>query len=532
MTSPPHVRAAATVVLDPAARRRVLTCMCLALMLVVAFMPALNLALPDIALDLSASFTALTWIVDSYTVALAGLVLPLGALGDRVGRRAVLVAGTVVFGGAAFAAVASSGTTALIVWRSVMGLGAAMIMPGTLSTVTAVFPQDRRGRAVAIWSACAGVGSILGMLASGALLEWFSWRSIFLAGGCAAAVMALASVLWAPETKDPSPGRFDTAGAVCTAVAPGALAYALIAGNEEGWSTPDVVAALTVAVVTGVAYAVLGRRAENPLLDPRLFRVPDFSAGSIALTVQFMVLFGFYFVGLQYLRLILEYGPLTSAVALVPVALVVVPVSLVAPALAQRYGTRAVLACGLVLLGASLVALSLLTAASGYFPFLAALLLAGLGLGLTGPVGTTAITASLPADQQGVASAANDATREIGAALGVALMGSVFGNRYRSSLTLDPGGLPEAATDAVRRSPVGGLYVADRLGPRGAALAEDVRNAFMSGMSASVLAVAVVTAAAVCALAGSGRRRKPGGDRTGQGARSAGRKGVGAMMRD
>jgi len=182
--------------------------------------------------------------------------------------------------------------------------------------------------------------------------------------------------------------------------------------------------------------------------------------------------------------------------------------------------TLLVLACGLVLLGASLVALSLLTAASGYFPFLAGLLLAGFGLGLTGPVGTTAITASLPADQQGVASAANDATREIGAALGVALMGSVFGNRYRSSLTLDLGALPEAATDAVRRSPVGGLYVAGRLGPRGAALAEDVRNAFMSGMSASVLAVAVVTAAAVCALAGGRRRRKPGGARTGRGRRA------------
>ncbi len=500
----PAVTSTATLALAPAARRRILTVMCLALMLVVAFMPALNLALPDIGLDLSASFTALTWIVDSYTVALAGLVLPLGALGDRIGRRAVLVAGTIVFGGAAFAAVASSSTTALIAWRAVMGLGAAMIMPGTLSTITAIFPPDRRTRAVAIWSACAGVGTILGMLASGALLEWFSWRSIFLAGGCAAAVMALAARLGAPETKDPSPGRFDTTGAVCAALAPGALAYALIAGNEDGWRTPHVVAALVVAVVAGVAYAVLGSRAENPLLDPRLFRVRDFTAGSVTLTVQFMVLFGFYFVGLQYLRLILDFGPLKSAVALVPVAVVVVPVSLVAPALAQRYGVRPVLACGLVLLGASLVALSLLTAASGYLPFLGSLLLAGFGLGLTGPVGTSAITGSLSADQQGVASAANDATREVGAALGVALMGSVFGSRYRSSLTLDLGGLPGSRGRG--RTPLSSRRAVRGEPPRtaGAALADDVRNAFMTGMSAAVIAVAVVTAVAVCSL-GTGR---------------------------
>ncbi|MEU3839070.1 MFS transporter [Streptomyces sp. NPDC028635] len=507
MTSPPAPpTAAVAVVQDGVARRRVLCVMCLALMLVVAFMPALNLALPDIALDLSASFTSLTWIVDSYTVALAGLVLPLGALGDRVGRRAVLVAGTLVFGGAAFAAAVSSGPTALIVWRAVMGVGAAMIMPGTLSTVTAVFPAGRRGRAVAIWSACAGAGSILGMLASGALLEWFSWRSVFLAGGCVALAMAPAALLGAPETKDPSPGGFDAAGAVCTALAPGALVYALIAGNDEGWRTPSVAAALVVAVLAAAAYVLLGLRARHPLLDPRLFRLRDFSAGTTALTVQFMVLFGFYFVGLQYLRLILGFGPLKSAVALVPVGLVVVPASLIAPRMVRWSGMRAVLAAGLALLAAGLVTLSLLTADSGYPPFLGSLVLAGAGIGLTGTVGTSAITGSLPADRQGVASAANDATREVGAALGVALMGSVFGSHYRSSLTVDLGRLPATAADAVRRSPVGGLYVAQRLGPRGAALADDVRNAFMSGMSAAVVAVAVVTAAALCYLAAAPRR--------------------------
>ncbi|MEV8464936.1 MULTISPECIES: MFS transporter [Streptomyces] len=496
--------------LDPAARRAVLAVMCLALMLVTASMSALNLALPDIGLDLSASFTSLTWIVDAYTVALAGLVLPLGALGDRVGRRSVLLAGSVVFGGAAFTASAVSTTTALILCRVVMGLGAAMIMPGTLSTVTAVFPAEQRAKAVAVWSSCAAAGSILGMLVSGALLEWFSWRSIFVTGGLVASVTALAVALRAPESKDTSPGRFDTAGAVCTALAPGALVYALIAGSDQGWRTPQVVAALAVAVAAGGAYVVIGLRTENPLLDPRLFRLREFSAGSVALTVQFMVLFGFYFVGLQYLRLVLGYGPLLSAVALVPVALVVVPTSQATPLFVRRVGMRGVMISGLALLASGLLAMSLLTAASGYLPFLGSLLLAGLGLGLTGAVGTSAITGSLPAEQQGVASAANDATREVGASIGIALMGSVFGSRYRSSLTTDLDGLPGQAADAVRRSPVGGLYVADLLGPRGTALAQDVRDAFMSGMSGAVIAVAVVTAAAICFLGlGARTSRKP-----------------------
>ncbi|WP_231975997.1 MFS transporter [Streptomyces sp. 3214.6] len=473
---------------------------CFALMLVTASMSALNLALPDIGLDLSASLSSLTWIVDSYTVALAGLVLPLGALGDRVGRRVVLIFGTVVFGGAALAAAESSSTTALIVWRAVMGLGAAMMMPQTLATITAVFPPGRRGKAVAIWSGCAAAGSILGMLASGGLLELFSWRSIFVAGGFAAGATVLATALRVPESRDTAAPRFDGAGAVCTALAPGALVYALIAGSDEGWRTPPVIVALAVALVAGTAYVLVGLRTSKPLLDPRLFRIRDFSSGSVALTVQFMVLFGFYFVGLQYLRLILGYGPLKSAVALVPVALVVVPISLAVPVLVQRIGMRAVLVSGLALLGSGLVVLSMLTAASGYLPFLGSLVLAGFGIGLTGTTGTSAITDSLPDGQQGVASAVNDATREVGAAIGIALMGSVFGSAYRSALTVNLDQLPDAA-EAVRGSPVAGLQVAERLGPQGAALADDVRDAFMSGMSAAVVAVAVVTGAAVCYLA-------------------------------
>ncbi|MHC3471056.1 MFS transporter [Streptomyces sp. 7R007] len=479
----------------------VVSAMCLALALVTASMSALNLALPELAVGLSASTTSLTWIVDGYAVALSGLVLPLGALGDRLGRRAVLVAGAVLFGAAALAASGASDTTALIVWHAVMGLGAAMIMPGTLSTITAVLTPAQRPKGVAIWSGCAAAGVIMGMLVSGALLEWFSWRAIFVASAVAAAGAAVAALVLAPETRDADAHRrrFDVAGAVCTALAPGALVYALVEGNDGGWGRARVVGALAVTVLAAVAYVLLGLRAAHPMLDPRLFRIRSFKAGAVTIAVQFMAVFGFYFVGLQYLQLVLGYSPLKSALALVPVALVVVPTSQTTPYLVGRLGMRTVMVGGLLLLGSGLVALSLLGAGSGYLPFLGSLVLAGFGIGTTGAVGTSAITGALTRDQQGVASAVNDVTREVGAAIGIALVGSVFGSHYRSALP-DVSRLPPVAADAVRRSPAGGLYVAERIGPEGTALASAVKDAFMTGMSAALSTVAVVLAVAVCFL--------------------------------
>ncbi|MGW4562047.1 MFS transporter [Streptomyces sp. NPDC004561] len=480
--------------------RGAMVAMCLTLILIASSMSALNLALPQLALDLGASTTSLTWIVDGYTVVLAGLVLPLGALGDRHGRRAVLVGGTAVFGAAALTASFASGSTELVAWRMVMGLGAAMMMPGTLSTMTAVLPADQRARGVAVWAGCAAGGVALGLLASGALLEWFSWRSIFTAAAAAALVTAVVAVLFAPETREARPRGFDAAGAVCTSIAPGALVFALIEGNDVGWSEPRVVAALVVSVLAAVAYVVLGLRADEPLLDPRLFRIPGFRAGSVTIAAQFLAVFGFYFVGLQYVQLVLGYRPLKAGLALLPIGLIVAPVSQTTPRLAARFGVRAVMVTGLLLLGCGLVAMASLHAGSGYLPFLACLLVAGLGVGMTGAVGTSAITGSLTRDKQGVASAVNDVTREVGAAVGIALMGSVFGNRYRASLPEAVSRLPQDAAEAVRHSPAGGIHVAVHAGPQGAALATGVREAFMSGMSAALLAAAVVVAVAACSL--------------------------------
>ncbi|MFF2778888.1 MFS transporter [Streptomyces sp. NPDC058052] len=485
----------AAVATGRAGHNGVLFAMCLSLVLVVASVSALNLALPDLAIDLSATNASLTWIADGYTVALAALVLPLGAIGDRIGRRNVLVAGTVVFGIASLAASFADSTTTLIVWRVVMGLGAAMIMPGTLSTITAAFPPEQRVKGVATWSGFAAAGAIIGMLAAGALLEWFSWRSIFIASA-ATALLAAAALLLSPDTKDEHPSPPDVPGAVCTAVGIGTLVFAIIEGNEQGWTEPVVIAALMVTVLAFTAYAWLGLRREHPLLDPALFGIRGFRAGAIVVLVQFMAVFGFFFVGLQYLQLILGYSPLKAAAALVPVAVVVLPTSQATPHLVRRVGMKATMTAGLLLLSAGLFVISRLDVGSGYLPFLGGLVLAGFGIGLSGAVGTSAITGSLGRGQQGVASAMNDTTREVGSAVGIALMGSIYGSHYRSNLPDSLDQLPAEAAEAARDSAAAGLHVADQLGARGTALADGVKSAFMDGLSASLVAVGVIVLAA------------------------------------
>ncbi|MEV0743307.1 MFS transporter [Streptomyces sp. NPDC050549] len=479
-----------------AGHRGVLFAMCLSLVLVVASVSALNLALPDLAIDLSATNGSLTWIADGYTVALAALVLPLGAIGDRVGRRNVLLAGTLVFGAASLAASFADSTTTLVVWRVVMGLGAAMIMPGTLSTITAAFPPEQRAKGVATWSGFAAAGAIIGMLAAGALLEWYSWRSIFVTSAAAALVAAVAALVLAPDTKDGHPSPPDVPGAVCTALGIGTLVFAIIEGNEQGWTEPAVIAALVVTVLAFTAYAWLGLRNQHPLLDPALFGIRGFRAGAITVLVQFMAVFGFFFVGLQYLQLILGYSPLKAAAALVPVAVVVLPTSQATPHLVRRVGMKATMTAGLLLLSAGLFVISRLDVGSGYLPFLAGLVLAGFGIGLSGSVGTAAITGSLGRGQQGVASAMNDTTREVGSAVGIALMGSIYGSHYRSNLPDSLNQLPAEASEAARDSAAAGLHVADQLGARGAALADGVKSAFMDGLSASLIAVSIIVLAA------------------------------------
>ena len=496
LTHDRHIDHPQTVDDDISGRGATLASMCLALVLVVASVSSLNLALTGISLDLGTSSSQLTWIADGYTVALAALVLPFGALGDRFGRRTLLLIGTIVFGLAALCAAFAQSAGALISCRVGMGIGAAMIMPGTLSTITAVFPPSKRGRAVSIWAGFASSGAILGLLTCGLILEWASWRATFVITALLSAVTFVAAFVLAPNTSDPDDAGSDPCGALLSATGIGALIYGIISGAENGWTTPHALAGLAVATAALAAFVRWERTTSNPMLDVRLFTLRGFSTGTVALTVQFLCMFGFFLVGLQFLQLMLGYSPLRSAVCLLPLGMVVMPMSRVAPHIIEHFGPRAVMSAGLLLLSFGLGVLSQLDGSSSYWHFLLGLVIFGFGIACTSTPATTEIVSSLPPAKQGIGSAINDVSRELGAALGIAILGSLFNAGYSHSIGDATAALPAEAADAVSESPGAGLAVAAHIDPGGQELADAVRHGFAAGLEDAMTAGAAIAFAA------------------------------------
>jgi EmrB/QacA subfamily drug resistance transporter len=477
---------------DPG-RTGILASMCLALVLVVASVSSVNLALTGISVALHTTSTQLTWIADGYTVALAALVLPFGALGDRLGRRTLLLVGTVVFGAAALAAAAAQSAGSLIGARVAMGVGAAMIMPGTLSTITAVFPADRRAKAVSVWAGFASSGAILGLLTTGLVLEWCSWRATFVATAVLAGISLIASWALAPNTADPEEAIIDLPGFLLSGLGIGALVYGIIDGAEVGWTSSCALGAFAVAALAIVGFVRWELRTPHPMLDVRLFALRGFSTGTTAITVQFLCLFGFFLVGLQFLQLILGYSPLCAAVSMLPLGLIVMPMSRVAPHLVDRLGPRRVMTAGLTFLGTGLVIMSRLDGQSTYWHFFAGLIAFGFGMAFTSTPSTTAIVSSLPRSKQGVGSAMNDVSRELGSALGIAILGSLFNAGYSHSLGDATASLPPDAAHAVQESAGAGFAVAAHVGGTpGDHLANAVTNAFSDGLGRALTVGAVI----------------------------------------
>jgi EmrB/QacA subfamily drug resistance transporter len=482
----------ATAELTPGRRRAVLAATCLALVLVVAGVSMLNLALPSIVGDLGASATEQHWIVDGYAVALAALLLPFGALGDRIGRRTTLLAGVAVFGLAAALSAFAGSPAQLIAWRVLSGAGAALIMPGTLATITSVFPTHERARAVGLWAGFAGAGGILGMLVSGALLESFWWGSVFLTSAALAVVAFSVAFAVVPDTRDPQHAHLDPLGSILSVLGIGGLVLGIIEGPSRGWTDPLTLAGLVVGVVSLVAWVGWSLRTPTPLLDMRSFRNRGFATGSGSLFVQFFGMFGLFLVALQFLLLVLGFGTLEAAVALLPMVLVILPLSAVAAPLAERLGQRVVGAAGLVITAAGFVLLAAMDTTSGYPHFLAGLIVVGVGMALAATPATNAIVGSLPPAKQGVASAVNDTARELGAAFGIAVLGSAFNSAYSDAISGSLTGLPTEAASVAGDSAAGAFAVAGQIGPAGAGLVNAASEAFMSAMQTSLVLGAVI----------------------------------------
>jgi EmrB/QacA subfamily drug resistance transporter len=470
-----------------------LTVVCLGVLLVISSMVALSTALPDIARVTSATQTELTWIVDSYTLVLACLLLPAGALGDRYGRRGAMLFGLAVFAVASAAPAIWSDPMHIIVARGVAGGGAAFVMPATLSLLTAAYPKDQRNKAVGIWAGVAGGGAVIGMLGSGALLHIWTWHSIFWCFAGAALVLFVLTLTVA-TSKDPEHAPLDWAGAVVIGGSVAALVFGILEAPARGWTDPLVLGCIGVGLVLAAGFGVLELRLRHPLLDVRLFAVPAFATGAATITVFFLSMFGFMFLVMQYMQLILGYSAIKTAFALSPLVGPTLILSVLSFWYLPRLGLRAVVFTGLILIAAGLVCLSWMEVGSSYWDVAWPMLVMSTGIGFCTAPTTSAIMNTAPDDKQGVASAVNDTTREVGAALGIALAGSMLAGQYAEALTPKLAAFPAPVGEAATNSLGQALEVATRLGPQGARLAELSKAAFVDAMASSLLVLAALVA--------------------------------------
>jgi EmrB/QacA subfamily drug resistance transporter len=478
---------------DPRQRRAILVAVCIALMAVIASVSGLNVAQPQVALAFDASQSTVLWMINIYTVTLAALLLPLGALGDRWGRKPMLVAGLLVFGAASAAAAIAPTTEVMLAARFTAGLGAAMIMPVTLAVITSTFPEDERSKAIGMWTAVAGGGGILGMYLSALLVDVASWRWLFVLPVvlvAAAVVLALRAV---PNSREVSPHRFDIIGSLTSVVAVVGFILVLHEGAEQGWGAPVTLVSLAVGLVGAMGFVAWELRDLAPLLDLRLFRERGLASGSVTLLVVFGVQAGIFVVLFPYFQAVLGWSGLRATVALMPMALLMMASSGLAPHLAVRAGARSTMALGILLGGVGLALMALLVSVDGgYLSVLPGMVAMGLGMGLSMTPSTEAITSSLPVERQGVASALNDVTRELGTALGVALLGAVLTAGYRNAIDTRLDGVPDDAADTAREGVANAIGAAGSAGPHSAALVRAAQESFVDGWQQAMWAGALV----------------------------------------
>jgi len=497
---------------DDIHRRRwfVLGVMCMSLVMVVVAVSSLNVALPTMQQDLEASASQIHWILDSYALVFAGVLLMAGAIGDRFGRKGALLCGLGIFGLGALIAGAADSAGVVIAGRAVMGVGAAFVMPATLSLIMVVFPPAERSRAIAIWAGFAGAGGAVGPIISGALLEEYWWGSTILVNLPVIVVVAGAVAVFAPRSRDDDATPLDPAGAGLSLVGLTALLFGVIEGPERGWTSVVVLGSFSLSAVVLAAFIAWERRAAHPMLPIRFFGDRRFSVGSGVITVTFFAMFGFFFLFSQYLQFGKGYSALLTGLATLPFALTMIAVAPRSAALAARIGSGRTMTIGFVFMAAGFGVLSIVGVSSPYLVLVVALVLLAVGMSITAAPATGSIMSAVPLAKAGVGSAVNDTTRELGGALGIAALGSVVSATYRSGIDLDGVTLPRGAAAQAEESAGAATGVAAQLGgDSGGLLATRAADAFTDAFNVTnMVSVAVALAAAAVVAVTFGRRKE------------------------
>ncbi|NUR04752.1 MAG: MFS transporter [Streptomyces sp.] len=487
----------------PYARRWwALLVLCLSLLIVVMANTSLIVAAPDMTKDLGLSSSDLQWVIDGYTVPYAALMLVLGSIGDKYSRRGALLTGLVIFAGGSVMGSQVDQTALVITARAIMGVGAAVVMPATLSLLVAIFPRRERPKAITAWTATSGLAIAVGPLVAGYLLKDHAWGSTFLINVPVAVVAVIGALVLVPPSKAEKMGRIDYVGGLLSIVSVGSLVYATIEGPHFGWGAGPI----TAAVVAGVgllAFVAWELRHPHPMLDVRKFRLRPFSGSMLAVLFFFFGTFGAIYYATQFLQFVLGYDALETGVRLLPLAGAVFLGAAITGRLTPKLGVKPMVTAGMVIGTVGVFLLTQVDTSSTYTDFLPTMLLLGFAIGLSVSPATDTIMGSFPESELGVGGGANDTALELGGSLGIAILGSLLGTVYRDKLThLTGGHLPAAALDTAKDSVGGGLAVAEQIaknptgGPQQAqALVDAVHESFAHGVAQTSLVGGIIMAA-------------------------------------
>jgi EmrB/QacA subfamily drug resistance transporter len=465
------------------------------LLVVILDTTVLNVALRVIAdpqRGLGATQSDLEWATNSYTLVFAGLLFTWGVLGDRLGRKKILLLGLLLFGIASAASAYAQTPDQLIAARAVMGIGAAAVLPATLAIISNVFDPRERARAIGTWAGAVGLGVAAGPVLGGLLLEHFWWGSVFLINVPVVAAGLVAVTAIVPDSRDPRPGRVDVAGVLLSIAGLGLLVYGIIDGGEHGFGRLRSSGALAVGLALLVVFVLVERRVRYPSLDVTLFRNPRFSAAVGSIGLVFFAAMGTFFFMAFYLQLVRGYSPLKAGLLTTPFAVAQLVFAPRSAAMVRRYGPKAVCAVGLGLVTLGLAGFLTVDATTPVWLLGLLFFLQGAGMANVMPPATESVMSALPREKAGVGSAVSNTIRQVGGALGIAVLGSVLAAVYRSRVHDQVTALPPAGQHAASESISGAYATAQHLGGAGSALVDTANTAFISAMHAAALGSVVV----------------------------------------